>query len=925
MKTHTITSVFNDGYIAEVYDAFRKDPASVDESWRQFFQFAERLGGGSSGIDADKLQIVAHAASLLNSIRAYGHSSVAVDPLGTVPPGAPELTLEYHGLTEDDLRSLPGSALGTADNTVLEAVTRLRGLYCSTIGFEFEHIGTGAEREWFRESIDSGKYHKPLSNEERIEILKRLTQVDTFERFLGRVYQGYKRFSIEGSDALIPMLDECIAESSRAGARDLGIAMAHRGRINVLTHTMGQPYASIFNEFEGKQPAEPDVDSTGDVKYHLGYVNHREIDGNTISLTLVPNPSHLEFVNPVLGGVVRAKQRTEDGGMSETAVVPVCIHGDAAFSGEGIVPETLNLSLLKGFRNGGTIHIIVNNQIGFTTDPSDSRSTRYSSDLAKGFDIPVLRVNGDNPEACIQAIRLAVAYRFKFKKDILIDLVSYRRHGHNETDEPMFTQPELYTKIKSHKTPREVWAGKLASEGVLSSSEAEKLVTDFVALLEVDLAGPRDGSEGKKKGKANGLPAPSPQSDSAAHNTAVAAEKLIDYNDQLLKWPEGLNVNSRLARTLARRKDAMGDAGGIDWGHAESLAFASMLADGVSIRLTGQDVERGTFSHRQAVLHNSQSGEVYIPHKQLVVNGNPLKARFDVYNSPLSEMAVLAYEYGYSVEARDTLVLWEAQYGDFANVAQPIVDQFISSDRAKWSQDSGVVMLLPHGYEGGGPEHSSARLERYLQLCAENNMRVAYPTTPAQYFHILRRQAAVDPRRPLVLMQPKSMLRLPEAASRLGDLTDSKFQPVLDDPTMNAKSKAKVRRLVFCTGKIYYDLLAQRTEDVALIRVEELYPWPKKELEKVVAAYSAVEEYVWAQEEPKNMGSWFYVSHLLAELVGKDATLNYIGRPNRASPSEGYVADHNREQSRIISEVFTLSGTAAGTGSAAKRTKTGVK
>lgn len=905
MTTHTITSVFNDGYIAEVYGAYRENPASVDESWRQFFQFAERLGGGSSGFNAEKLTIVAQAASLLNAIRTHGHSSVVVDPLGTAPPGAPELTLEYHGLTEEDLRNLPGSIFNEPDSTVLEAVVRLRSLYCSSIGFEFEHMGDGEEREWFRNSIDSGKYHQPLTTEERLAILKRLTEVDSFERFLGRAYQGYKRFSVEGSDTLIPMLDECIAESANAGAKELGIAMAHRGRINVLTHTMGQPYASIFNEFEGKHPTDKNLDTTGDVKYHLGFVNERKVGENTIGLTLVPNPSHLEFVNPVLGGVVRAKQRAY-AGSGENAVVPVCIHGDAAFSGEGIVPETLNLSLLKGYRNGGTIHIIVNNQIGFTTNPSDGRSTRYASDLAKGFDIPIMRVNGDNPEACIQAVRLAVAYRFKFNKDILLDLVSYRRHGHNETDEPMFTQPELYQKIKAHKTPREVWADKLVSEGVISPGDADKLVADLNAHLQEVLDSPRTGDEGRQKGRPSGSPAPSPQADSAAHNTAVAADKLIDLNNQLLNWPDSLKINPRLARTLGRRKDAMGETGGIDWGHAEALAFASLLCDGVSVRLSGQDVERGTFSHRQAVLHDSESGQVFVPHRQLTYNGEPLKGRFEVYNSPLSEMAVLGYEYGFSVEARDTLTLWEAQYGDFANVAQPIVDQFIASDRAKWSQDSGVTMLLPHGYEGGGPEHSSARLERYLQLCAENNMRVAYPTTPAQYFHILRRQATVDPRRPLVLMQPKSMLRLPEAASRLTDLAEDRFHPVIDDPSMNTAGKAKVRRLVFCSGKVYYDLLAERTEEVALVRIEELYPWPQKSVAKVIASYPSVEEYVWVQEEPRNMGAWLYVSHLLAAELKKGVPLGYIGRPDRASPSEGYQADHNREQKRIVTEVFSL-------------------
>jgi 2-oxoglutarate dehydrogenase E1 component len=900
MRSDPITSVFNDGYIAETYEAYRQNPASVDESWRQFFRFAERLSGSAGSTDPKMLRKVAGAAALADAIRGYGHLNVQIDPLGATPPGAPELTPEFHGISEEDLATIPGDVLGVGDATASEAITRLRTLYSSTIGFEFEHIGSAAERQWLRESVESGSYHKPLTKEEGLAVLRRLTEVDTLERFLGRAYQGYKRFSIEGSDALVPMLDECVTQAGRAGAKEIVIGMAHRGRINVLVHILDKPYAVVFNEFEGKHPAQDAEDTTGDVKYHLGYATERVVDGKPVALTLVPNPSHLEFVNPVLEGVARAKQRTNGGARDEATVVPICIHGDAAFIGEGVVAETLNLSLLRGFRTGGTIHIIVNNQVGFTTDPIDGRSTRYASDLAKGFDIPILHVNGDNPEAYIQAIRLAVAYRSKFNKDILIDLVSYRRHGHNETDEPAFTQPTLYQKIRAHKTPREVFAARLANEGVLTAADADALQKEVMAKLEGIHASPRDvgSGAGKETGRGDGKPAPSPQD----VNTAVPAQTLTSLNEQLLQWPQTLKVNSRLARTLARRRDAMGDAGGIDWGHAEALAFSSLLIEGTSIRLTGQDAERGTFSHRQAVLHDSESGETYVPLQHL----KDTKGTFEVYNSPLSETAVLGFEYGFSVEAKDALVLWEAQYGDFANVAQPIVDQFLSSDRAKWSQDSGVTMLLPHGYEGGGPEHSSARLERYLQLCAENNMRVAYPSTPAQYFHILRRQAKASPRRPLVLMQPKSLLRLPEAASKLSDLVEGSFRPVIDDP-IASQNREQVRRLVFCTGKIYYDLLAQRRDDVALVRVEELYPWPHDEIAKIVDSYPAIEDVVWAQEEPKNMGAWSFLWPRLRVSTGNAITVRYIGRPERASPAEGYTADHNTEQKRIVNEVFELS------------------
>jgi 2-oxoglutarate dehydrogenase E1 component len=611
----------------------------------------------------------------------------------------------------------------------------------------------------------------------------------------------------------------------------------------------------------------------------------------------VPNPSHLEVVNPVLQGVARAKQREGVGGRDEAAVVPVCIHGDAAFPGEGVVAETFNLSMLRGYRTGGTVHIIVNNQVGFTTDPIDGRSTHYASDLAKGFDVPILHVNGDNPEGCIQAVRLSMAYRSAFGKDILIDLVSYRRHGHNETDEPAFTQPMLYQEIRAHQTPRELWGGRMVQAGLLTTEEVQTVEREIMQTLERLQAEARPDSQ--KRGAV--AAAASTKVRAETIETAVAAERLLSLNEQLLQWPGDFTANSRLARTLARRRDALGDAGGIDWGHAEALAFASLLTERMSVRLTGQDVERGTFSHRQDVLHDGETGKVYVPLQHLA----DATGLFEVFNSPLSETAVLGFEYGYSVVARDALVLWEAQYGDFANVAQPVIDQFIVSDRAKWGQDSALTLLLPHGYEGGGPEHSSARLERYLQMCAEGNMCVAYPSTPAQYFHILRRQAKRLSRRPLVLMQPKSLLRLPAAASRLSDLTTGTFRPVIDDVT-TTQQRDRIKRIVFCTGKLYYDLLAGRRDDVAIVRVEELYPWPHDDIARIVDACPNIADVVWAQEEPKNMGAWGYVWPRLRVSTGNAIVTRYIGRPERASPSEGYAADHTVEQQRIVAEAFTL-------------------
>ena len=909
MSSDPITGAFNDGYITEAYEAYRRDPASVDESWRQFFRFAESLGGVQTGAaqasfaetaSTELLTKVAAAAKLADAIRTFGHLAVPLDPLGSPAEGTPELTLEFHGLDENDLRRIPGAALGSDGGTAEEVIARLRDAYSSRIGFEIAHLANTEEREWLRERIESGALNQPLGIEEKRAVLQRLTEVDGLERFLGRAYQGYKRFSIEGSDILVPMLDVAIETAAAHGTREIDLAMAHRGRINVLTHTLGKPYATIFEEFEGKHAATNAVSETGDVKYHLGARGRRKtVTGAEVEIVLIPNPSHLEVVNPVLEGVARARQVLAGGGeRDESAVVPICVHGDAAFPGEGVVPETFNLSGLQGFRTGGTLHIIVNNQIGFTTDPIDARSTHYASDLAKGFEVPIIHVNGDDAESCLHSIRLGVEYRAKFGKDFLIDVVGYRRHGHNETDEPAFTQPTLYQKIRAHPSPREVWGNRLIAEGVVTEEEVKKLDADAAANFDRIQTAMKNGEihppehRAPKEGQAD--------LSGNNENTSVDADLLRKLNDRLLKWPATLKVNPRLAKTLARRADAMGNAGGIDWGHAEALAFASLLTEGTSIRLTGQDAERATFSHRQAVLHDAESGDTYVPLAHVADGDNA--GRFEIYNSPLSETAVLGFEYGYSTAAEDTLVLWEAQYGDFVNVAQPVIDQFISADRAKWGQDSSVVLLLPHGYEGQGPEHSSARLERFLQLCAEGNQRVAYPSTPAQYFHILRRQAALKVRRPLILMQPKSLLRLPEAASKLSDLASGSFRPVIDDPVASQTREA-ITRLVFCTGKIYYDLAAKRAPQVAIVRIEELYPWPGNQIAQLVDLYPAIEEVVWAQEEPKNNGAWSYVSPRLRMSTGNALLTRYIGRPDRASPAEGYAESHKVEQERIVAEV----------------------
>ena len=913
--TAAITSVFNDGIFAEQFERYRHDPASVDETWRQYFRMAESLFGQPTGAtsatsssaatggvnyDVAFLRKVAAAASLQHAIRSYGHYAVQLDPLGTPPPGAEDLNPAYWGLTEADLQAIPGEALGDARfATAADAIARKRQVYAGRVGYEVWHLEVDDERDWFQRAFRDGVLTRDLTSDEKKDTLHRLNEVDGLERFIGRAYQGYKRFSVEGTDTLIPMLDEVIRESGRSGAREIVIGMAHRGRLNVLTNVMGKPFESLFAEFEGRHD-HVDGNATGDVKYHVGFVGTRDVDGKAVTLRLAPNPSHLEVVNPVIEGMVRALQRVPGklGERDELAVVPVAIHGDAAFPGEGIVAETLNISHLNAYRTGGTIHIIVNNQVGFTTDPIDARSTHYSSDLAKGFEMPIFHVNADDAQACITAVRLACAYRATFKKDVLIDLVGYRRHGHNEGDEPMYTQPTRSTQIRKHPTVPQVWAARLVTEGVLTEAEAaaiEQAVSQNYADLHARFKQSLLGSETHAPWPAEPVALPK------AVATNVPTEKLQYVNEALLTWPADLTPNPRLAKQLERRREALGEQGGIEWGHAEALAFGTLLIDGMSVRLTGQDAERGTFSHRHAVLSDSENGRKYVP----LANLPGAKGAFEIFNSSLSETAVLAFEYGFSTVATDALTLWEAQFGDFVNVAQPIIDQFIVADRAKWGQDSGVVLLLPHGYEGQGPEHSSARLERFLQMCAEGNLTVAYCSTPAQYFHLLRRQALRKSRRPLICMQPKSLLRLPQAASKLEDLSQGAFQSVIDDP-IASQHRDDVRRIVFCTGKLYYDmsLAATRNLNVALVRVEELYPWPNEEIVRIMDLYPAIEQVVWAQEEPKNQGAWTYVQPRLRASAGASVGVRYVGRPERASPAEGYMDAHQAEQARIIALVM---------------------
>jgi 2-oxoglutarate decarboxylase len=849
-----------------------------------------------------ELTHVAAAMALVKAFRTHGHLAARLDPLGSEPIGDPALYPEPLGLTPEVMGRIPAAVLRVAvpGETLADALPNLVATYCGTMAYEVEHIASHEERVWLRQQIESGTHRRALDRDHRLELLDRLIQVEAFERFLHKAYLGQKRFSIEGLDLLVPILDVAIDMAADQGAREVVLGMAHRGRLNVLVHTVNRPYATIFAEFEGKKAGQEGEDEgTGDVKYHHGaegaFVTK---SGRSIAVALAHNPSHLEFVGPVVDGRARARQtqrKSADAYHDPTAALPIVIHGDAAFAGQGVVQETLNLGTLRGYRTGGTIHIISNNQVGFTTDPLEARSTRHASDLAKGFDIPIIHVNGDDPEACLAAIRLAMMYRERFREDVLIDLVGYRRHGHNEGDEPGYTQPLMYERIKSLATVREQYAQRLVAEGLLSADEATARYDAAYQHL-VDL------QHGFKASQTNPRAAESAPARVRLEDppTAVNATTLVALNEALLTYPAGFQVHPKLHRQLERRRTTMGPEGGIDWGHAESLAFASLLADGVPIRLTGQDTERGTFSHRHVVLHDAATGARLCPMQHLPGS----LASFEVHNSPLSELATLGFEYGYAAAASDALVLWEAQFGDFINGAQVIVDQFIGAGLSKWGVTSRLTLLLPHGHEGQGPEHSSGRLERFLQLAAEGNIRIANCTTAAQYFHLLRRQARRNRQRPLIVFTPKSLLRLPAAMSTLDELATGRFEPVLDDPAARARS-AEVTRVVLSSGKVYYDLLARAQQTgvrPALIRVERLYSFPEEEIKAVLAAYPNRRDVIWCQEEPRNMGAWTFVEPRLRALLPNGVTLSYVGRPDRASPAEGYSGAHAVEQERLATE-----------------------
>jgi 2-oxoglutarate dehydrogenase E1 component len=875
-------------------------------------------GGGE--VSQEMLQAVQAATSLLKAYRTHGHLAASLDPLGSKPKGDPALDPENLHLTPELMSKIPASILriGVPGETLLEALPRMKAAYTGTIAYQFEHISSHQQRVWMREMIETGTFRKPLGQEEQKRLLARLVEVFEFERFLEKAYLGQKIFSIEGLDVMVPMLDEIATLALNDGAGEVVLGMAHRGRLSVLAHNVGRSIESIFAEFEGSKRLE-DVKAvaaiphggTGDVKYHYGhegtYENH---EGNTIDVHLYPNPSHLESVNPVVTGAARYSQNVREGAELDhrtSHAVPVLIHGDAAFPGQGVVAETLNLLALDGYSVGGTIHIISNNQIGFTTDPTDARSTPYAADMAKGFNVPIIHVNADDVEACSQAIRLAMAYRREWNRDIVIDVVGYRRFGHNETDEPAYTQPVMTSMIKSHPPVSEVYTSKLIAEKAVTEQEVEAMAearrTEMRETLD-ELRRKMDSGVYEDPTVTSTGTSELNRGASPPVKTAVPEDRLRILNDALIEVPEDFTIQRKLKKPLSRRVEAL-DEGGIDFAQAESLAFASLLEDGVHVRLTGQDSERGTFSQRHLVLHDEHDGRPWAP----IQNLEQATAPFELYNSPLSEAGCLGFEYGYSSSNPDSLVLWEAQFGDFANSAQVIIDTFIASGEAKWGLTTRLTMLLPHGHEGAGPEHSSARMERFLSLAAEGNMRIANPSTAAQYFHLLRRQAMIRKPRPLVVFTPKGLLRQPAAAARLDQLVNEHFHFILEDPRA-VKRRKKVERLVLCSGRIYYDLdsseAREGAENVAVGRVELLYPFAEEQVEQMIASYPNLKEVVWVQEEPKNMGAWSVMRRRLPDLLPDGVALEYVGRPGRSSPGEGYSVTHVREQERIVLTALTV-------------------
>ena len=916
----------NQSYIEELYESYLEDPSSVDESWRATFDalpkttaaeqphspvrdYFRRLARENTTeavtvIDPEASAKLVKVLQFINAYRFRGHLEAKLDPINYYRwkvSSVPELDYRYHGFTEQDLNETfnINHYVYHRDNIKLGDLAKmLKETYCGSIGLEFMHVQDMEQKSWLQSKLES-QLNKPLfTKEEKINLLSELTAADGLERYLGAKFPGAKRFSLEGSDAFIPLMKEIIRHASKQGVQDVMFGMAHRGRLNMLVNVLGKKPEDLFDEFAGKHSGE----RTGDVKYHQGFSSDFAVGDRRVHLTLAFNPSHLEIVSPVVIGAVRSRQ-TKKNDTERNQVLAVTVHGDSAVAGQGVVQETLNMSNARGYTVGGTIRIVINNQIGFTTsNPNDTRSTEYCTDIAKMIQAPIIHVNGDDPEAVAFAARMAVEYRNLFKRDIFIDLISYRRHGHNEADEPLATQPMMYSIIKKHPTPRKVYADRLIAEGVITEEEAIEMMNLYRDALD---NGDRIVKEWREMDIA--------QMDwlqylnydwTSPYESKFPQERFQTLAERVSEYPETLRAHPRVEKIYADRREMAKGEKLFDWGMAETMAYATLLDEGTNVRLSGEDAGRGTFFHRHAVVHNQNDGTGYVPLTHLHAN----QGRFEVWDSVLSEEAVLAFEYGYATTDPKTLTIWEAQFGDFANGAQIVIDQFISSGEQKWGRMCGLVMLLPHGYEGQGPEHSSARLERYLQLCAEQNMQVCIPSTPAQVYHMLRRQAIRKMRRPLIGISPKSLLRHPLAVSSLDELVNGTFQTVIGE--IDNIDPKQVKRVVLCSGKVYYDLLEQRRAnnqtDVAIIRIEQLYPYPHEDVKKALEPYAHVTDFVWCQEEPLNQGAWYCSKHNFDSSLPEHVKLKYVGRPASASPAVGYMSLHTKQQKQLVEDALTL-------------------
>jgi 2-oxoglutarate dehydrogenase E1 component len=917
----------NAGFVESLYETWLRDASAVAPEWRAYFDtFKGRQAGdvphsdAIARIEAAQQQRNGHAVAfatasdahsqkqaavlkLVTAFRSRGHLAADLDPLGMAQKlPAPDLEPAFHGLSAADMETefATGALAGPQKLKLKDLIARLKATYASTIGAEFMHISHTEQRRWVHERLEAAAGQFGLSADERKHTLELLTQAEGLERYLHTKYVGQKRFSLEGGDSLIPLLDEIVRRGGEDGVRDMVIGMAHRGRLNVLVNTLGKAPQKLFAEVEGKVEHIDDPAHSGDVKYHMGFSADVKTAGHTVHLALAFNPSHLEIVNPVVAGSVRARQtRRKD--VKREQVLPVLIHGDAALAGQGVNMELLNMSQARGFGVGGSIHVVVNNQIGFTTsDPHDARSTLYCTDVAKMVNAPVLHVNGDDPEAVVFCARLAFDFRATFKRDVVIDLVCYRRHGHNEADEPAATQPLMYQIIRARPTARELYAKQLVADGVCADGDAQKLVDAYRAKLEAGQPIANIDATFKDAFAVDWTRHIGARLDQVV-KTGVAKDKLAALNAKILNLPPDLVLHPRVAKIYHDRMAMAAGTQPMDWGFAENLAYAAIIDDGYDLRLVGQDSGRGTFFHRHAELHDQKTGRIHVP-----LAGVRQDANVQVIDSLLSEEAVMAFEYGYTTADPHTLTIWEGQFGDFANGAQVVIDQFIAAGEAKWDRLCGLALFLPHGYEGQGPEHSSARLERYLQLCALQNMQVCVPTTPAQMFHMLRRQMLRDCRKPLIVLTPKSLLRHKLAVSSLDDLANGGFQLVI--PDSSAKPGQKVRRVVLCSGKVYYDLVEDAAKrnlaDVAIVRVEQLYPFPRAEVKAELAKYPAAKEIVWCQEEPMNQGAWYQIQHHLVACLSDEHSLHYAGRVRSPAPAAGHLPTHVAEQAALVEQAL---------------------